>query len=216
MYSVKIFIKILFAILCSRFIRNSELACEIFFPYDFLPSGAMQPICDSTRWKKRFQKSLLATAFTVHNYYREDFWDIDVWEIVAAAAFRRRVLCVAVGCSVLQCVAVVAACCWNCCSCCLEAPWYTYATCMRWIARTLHHAATPCNTLQHAATHCNTLQHAATHWNTLQHTATHCSPLLAFTFRRRAIHLQHACMHALNCTCPATPCNTLQHTATHF
>ena len=170
MYSVKIFIKILFAILCSRFIRNSELACEIFFPYDFLPSGAMQPICDSTRWKKRFQKSLLATAFTVHNYYREDFWDIDVWEIVAAAAFRRRVLCVAVGCSVLQCVAV-------CCSVLLKLlqllPWGAVLSICNMHALNCTYPATRCNTLQHTATRCNTLQHTETHCNTLQHTAAH-------------------------------------------
>jgi len=41
------------------------------------------------------------------------------------------------------------------------------------IRNTLQHTATHCNTLQHTATHCNTLQHTATHCNTLHHTTSH-------------------------------------------
>jgi len=56
--------------------------------------------------------------------------------------------CVAVCCSVLQCVAV--------------SPYF-------WIEFRL--PASDHNTLQHTATHCNTLQQPRTHWNTLHHTA---------------------------------------------
>jgi len=45
-------------------------------------------------------------------------------------------------------------------------------------------AATRDQTFQKsAAIHCNTLQHTATHGNTLQHTATHCN-----TFQRKLFH----------------------------
>ena len=95
--------------------------------------------------------------------------------------------CIAVCCSVLQCVAV------SCkphtlhfkpwmlnlfellfsCRC----AWYMY------VMIDLQHTATHCNTLQHvicvcndwSATHCNTLQHTATHCNTLQHVICVCN-----------------------------------------
>jgi len=54
------------------------------------------------------------------------------------------------------------------------------------------------------ATHCNTLQHTATHCNTLQRTAT---PVINLRYMNTTTHcttLQHT----------ATHCNTLQHTAT--
>ena len=68
----------------------------------------------------------------------------------------QHMLCVAVCCSVLQCVAV------------------THER------RVLEKAEmkSECDTLQHAATRCNTLQHTATDCNRLQHTATLCNTSL--------------------------------------
>ena len=64
--------------------------------------------------------------------------------------------CVAVCCSVLQCIHLSRK--------------YTATHC-----NTLQHTATHCDTLQHNAAHCSTLQHTVAHYNTLQHTATHCN-----------------------------------------
>ena len=187
MYSVKIFIKILFAILCSRFIRNSELACEIFFPYDFLPSGAMQPICNSTRWKKKFKKvcSLLHLLYTITT---EKTFETLTFEKLLQLLPSGAVCCVlqwdAVCCSVLQRVAEIVA-----------------VAALRRRAIHLQHACAelhvPCITLQHPATRCNTLQHTAAHCSTLQHTAAHCSTL------QRTAALCNTPQHS------ATPCNTL-------
>ena len=113
-------------------------------------------------------------------------------------------LCVAVCCSVLQCVAELVALCCSVLQCehdMMQQNTSDFVT-------PYTHSATHCNTRQHTATHCNTLQlytqlhrtlshptHAlqqtATHCNTLQHTATHGSTL------------QHTATHY----------NTLQHTA---
>ena len=131
--------------------------------------------------------------------------------------------CVAVCCSVLQCVhspmcivcVYTGLCvCVYVCACVYTPDAYAhtvhvglYSVCV------CIHTATHCSTLQHTsgcigcvcvcihtATHCNTLQHTATHCNALQHTATH-------------IGLYSVCV----CVCihTATHCNIPQHTATH-
>jgi len=134
------------------------------------------------------------------------------------------ILCVAVCCSVLQCVVY----------CTLEEPYYT---CKRARSKTYNIEGSVeffcqvfaiCNILQHTATQCNTLQHTffpkicnrvgnlagakittrthcdtLTHSNTLQHTPTHSNTLHHTPPYRNT--LQHT----------ATHCNTLQHTATH-
>ena len=93
--------------------------------------------------------------------------------------------CVAVRCSVLQCVSISD----------LFCSVFQYLTFfgVLLVPNTLHHiAATHCITLQHTATHCNTLQYTATHrCNTRHHTVTHCNTQLQLT---------------------ATHCNILQHT----
>jgi len=107
--------------------------------------------------------------------------------------------CVAVCCSVLQCVAVRGR---------VYVGYSTISSLNMLFKQHIQgqHTATHCNTLQHT-TECNTLQHTATHCNTLQPTATHCNML----FKQ---HIQGA-----HCGVPyihsATHCNTLPHTATH-
>ena len=96
--------------------------------------------------------------------------------------------CVAVCCSLLQCVAAsvdvsVA-----------TRDVYTATHC-----NTLHHAASHCNTLQHSATLCNTLQYTAKHRNTPQHTATPCNTL------------QHTATHRITPQHTTTHRNTLQY-----
>ena len=71
--------------------------------------------------------------------------------------------CVAVCCSVLQCVA--------------DTNNGMSAFFLMTYCSTLQHTAAHCSTLQHTAAHCSTLQHTATHCSTLQHTAAHCSTL---------------------------------------
>ena len=110
--------------------------------------------------------------------------------------------CVAVCCSVLQCVAMcccsVLQCVAVCCSVWHESWMYLvlffYSLNRGILSFALQHSATQCNEVQHAATHCNnssdihvihmetlchshcnTAQHIATHCNTLQHAATHCN-----------------------------------------
>jgi len=80
---------------------------------------------------------------------------------------------------------------------------YCFATLRDSRCNTLQHTATHCSTLQHAATHCNTLQHTATPCNALPHTATHCNAL------------QHTATHCNALQHPTTHCNTLQHTNSH-
>jgi len=104
--------------------------------------------------------------------------------------------CVAVCWSVLQCVAV-------CCSVlqCVEPPQSPRGE--------------PRAARQPFYIHCNTLQHTcnthATHCNTLQHTTTtHCNNTLQhiYYFIYSATHMQQTC------NTHATRCNTLQHTTT--
>jgi len=106
--------------------------------------------------------------------------------------------CVAVCCSVLQCVAAVrcsvlqcvapdtshvlqcvAVCCSVlqcgvvCCSVLHLIPRITLCVAHYSICNTLQHVRLIiCNTLQHTTPHCNTLQHTASHCNTLHRTAT--------------------------------------------
>ena len=88
--------------------------------------------------------------------------------------------CVAVCCSVLQCVAV----CCQCCSvmqcdavCCsvLQCVWcrsFSQMSPIKNVALLCLTSIVAKQTSPHIATHCNTLQRTATHCNTLQHTAT--------------------------------------------
>ena len=132
--------------------------------------------------------------------------------------------CVAVCCSVLQCVAVERYVSWD-----SERETWLYGvlvyqeSCLSTATHcnTLQHTATHCNTPQRTATHslrcagisrvlslyCNTLQYTATHCNTLQHVATHCNKLSPVCWYITSLIslLQHT----------ATHCNTLPHTATH-
>jgi len=105
--------------------------------------------------------------------------------------------CVAVCCSLLQCVAVYRTIFWYVCHGSLVCVPATNG------ATVIVHTAIHCDTLQHTATHivnthCSTpqhiLQHTATHCNTLQHTSTHCNTLLhTFCFA--------VCMPCLVSTC---------------
>ena len=75
-----------------------------------------------------------------------------------------------------------------------------------------------CNTLH---THCNTLQQTATHCNTQQHTATHCNTLQDQELDHvrnllRCNTLQHTVTHCNTLQHTATHCNALQHTATRY
>jgi len=103
--------------------------------------------------------------------------------------------CLAVCCSVLQCVAVYCIC---TDSCVLPTPQPTAST------ATLQHTETHCNSLQLTTMLYSKLQHAVTRCNMLQHTATntasHCN------------RLQHTEQTAQT----ATDCTTLHHAAIHY
>ena len=80
--------------------------------------------------------------------------------------------CVAVCCSVLQCVAACHV---------SHTHWHDVTVGHIYCNTSVSYVTAHSNTLQHTAPHCNlntiTLYHTATHCNTQQHTATHCNKL---------------------------------------
>jgi len=122
--------------------------------------------------------------------------------------------CVAVCCSVLQCVAACHVYPYEvCCSvlqcvavCCSVSYISEYMTTYAIVGLNLfdmkHSSSACCNTLQHAATHCPTLQHTATHCNTPQPTG-----------ETRHNHRPSSSAHCNMLQHAATHCPTLQHTS---
>jgi len=159
-----------------------------------------------------------------------EFWECKLNDSFCYYCVSCVLQCVAVCCSVLQCVAADFREClviWIfenaiskilfiiivfrvCCSVlqCVAADFQECLVIVFWECTAAHcNITTRCNTLQHTATHCNTLQHTATHCTTLQHTATHCN--IRQHTGNTIINKEPLRIYT------ATHCNTLQRTATH-